>query len=157
MMLEDKIAFGLHACLFGTPIFLFIDQFIFNDWSFAISLFILVILDTATGGIASVLNYQFSGQKFWMKLAKKLFALVVVLVCIGVLKKTQIAGSITYLANIVDAAAYSIMIAFEGASVLKNTYRIYPWEPIKIILEKLEYYYNEKKNNKIDENEQKSD
>ena len=53
-----------------------------------------------------------------------------------------IAGKSNWLEGVVDAGAFAVMIAFEGASVLKNIYRIYPFEPIKFLLKKLEIYYN---------------
>jgi len=70
-------------------------------------------------------------------------------VCIGIVDNTLIAGKANWLEGMVDSGAFAVMISFEGASVLKNIYRIYPFEPIKLILKKLEIYYN-KQQDKIE-------
>jgi uncharacterized membrane protein YiaA len=109
------------------------------------------VLDSLAGGLAAILKKdvnglkQFSAVKFYTKMAKKLFGITIAVLCVGLLKNTIIGGEQNIMAKIVDAGFYSLMLSFEGASVLKNAYKVYPWEPIKFILKKLEIF-NERKN-----------
>lgn len=148
--LSKHAAYGIHMAMYGSPILMFFETFIFNDWNFAVSLFLLITLDTAVGGVAHILNRDFSGQIFYKKLAKKLFAIVMTILSIGVLKNAVISGNQNVLSSWIDASLYAVMMGFEGASILKNTYKIYPWEPIKLALKRLEIYYDNQKNRVID-------
>lgn len=141
---------------------LFFEKRVFSDYDFLFGLVFLLILDTIGGGIAALLTYKkdengdfvlsasgkkcraFSSVTLYKKMSKKMMGIILALLCIGILKNTLIDGETNVIEKIIDAGFYSIMLGFEGASVLKNAYRIYPWEPIKIILRKLEVF-NDKK------------
>lgn len=141
---------------------------VFHDYDFLFGLMFLVVMDSLAGGLVAwwdvdkdlnggiVLDKngrkqrRFSSTVFYEKMSKKLFGIAVAVLCIGILKNTVIAGEENIMAKIIDSGFYSIMLGFEGASVLKNCYRIYPWEPIKFILRKLEIFYN-KKTDKIED------
>jgi len=163
--------YGIHAFLFGSPILFFIEKvlfceipyyferYIFSDWSFLASLTLLVLLDTMTGGLGAFLTIkrndkgerigtEFSGITLYRKLSLKTFGISIYVVSIGILKNTIIDGEENLLADIVDSGFYSVMMAFELASVLRNAYKIYPFEIIKLALEKLEVFYD-KRNNKV--------
>ena len=128
----------------------FFEKRVFSDWDFFIGLMFLVFLDTLVGGLASILNKTFSGRALYKKLGSKLLGICVSVICIGLLKNTLIGGEENLMAVIVDSGFYSIMLGFEGASVLKNSYKIYPWEPLKLALRKLEVFYNKKTNEVTD-------
>lgn len=164
----QKNIFGFHAFFYGTPLLLllqkfflkklpiYFEQYVFNDWSFLPSLTLLVLLDTITGGLGAyltpiksadgkVIGTEFSEIKLYRKLASKTFAIMIYVVSIGILKNTVIDGEENIMASLVDSSFYSVMMAFELASVLRNTYKIYPFEIIKVALEKVEVFYDKKK------------
>jgi len=168
--LSKNQIFGAHVFLYGTPFLTALqvdtitlgDQFfqsplaffearIFSDYDFLLGLLFLILLDSLAGGLAAILKKnstglrQFSAVLFYTKMAKKLFGITIAVLCVGLLKNTIINGEQNILAKIVDAGFYSLMLSFEGASVLKNAYKVYPWEPIKFILKKLEIF-NDRKN-----------
>lgn len=154
LTIGEKVNITYHSLIWGSPVMLFFETFIFKDWSFLISVILLVCLDSMTGGISALLKGDFSGVIFLKKLSMKLFALAVVIVCVGVVKNTVIGGSENFLASWVDSMLYSVLIGFEGTSVLKNLYKIYPFEPIRLLLEKFEVYYHKKIEEKTHENDQ---
>lgn len=131
--------------------FLFFESRVFSDYDFLFGLLMLICLDSLAGGLAAVLEKdekgerRFSAVKFYSKMAKKLVGITIAVLAIGLLKNTIINGEENIMAYLVDAGFYSLMLSFEGASVLKNSYRVYPWEPIKWVLKKLEIF-NERKN-----------
>lgn len=169
---SQNFIFGMNSFLFGTPILFLIHNFfiteipyyfqkyVFSDWSFLASLTLLVLLDTITGGLGAyltpiksvdgkILGSKFSGVLLYKKLANKTLAITIYVVSIGILKNTIIDGEANILAEIVDSGFYSVMMAFELASVLRNTYKIYPFEVIKLALAKLEVFYDKRKD-KVD-------
>ncbi len=139
----------MHMLMYGTPITYLFQRYIFNDWDFLISLMLLFILDTIIGSLAAMVEGIFKPTIGARRFGLKLIGYTMTVACIGIMDNTLIAGRANWLEGVIDASAYAILIAFEGASVLKNIYRIYPFEPIKFILRKLEIYYN-KQQDKIE-------
>lgn len=142
MGFSQKLSFGLHMAMYGTPVLMFFQKYVFNDWDFLISLMLLFFLDTAVGSLAAMVEGIFKPTIGAKRFGLKLIGYTMTIICIGIMDNTLIAGRANWLEGVVDAGAFAIMIAFEGASVLKNIYRIYPFEPIKFLLKKLEIYYN---------------
>jgi phage-related holin len=149
--LGQKGTYTAHMLMYGAPSLMLFERFIFSDWGYLTSLMALVILDSATGGLASIIDRQFSMVIMYKKLGKKLFGIVIAILCIGILKNATVGGEQNIMSGFIDAGLYAVMLGFEGASVLKNAYKIYPWEPIKIMLSKLEIYYDKKANKVTDE------
>jgi hypothetical protein len=163
--LSQNQAYGAHMIIYGTPTLyvsrtfllddlpMYFQKYVFNDWPFLTSLLLLVFLDTITGGLAALIyrrwdigakKYvsEFSGRLMYKKLATKAFGITIYVLSIGVLKNTVIDGEENLLSDLVDSGFYSVMIGFELASVLRNTYKIYPFEIIKWALKKLEVFYD---------------
>ncbi|WP_373399691.1 phage holin family protein [Algoriphagus halophilus] len=147
--LSQKSAFGIHMAMYGTPLLYLFEKYVFDDWDFLVSLILLFFMDTVVGSIASIVEGKFKPSQGAKMFGMKLIGYTFTVICIGIMDNTLIAGRANWLEGIVDAGAYAVLMAFEGASVLKNIYRIYPFEPIKLILAKLEIYYNRQKN-KVD-------
>lgn len=162
---NQKGVYSIHLLMYGTPVLTFLqvtteeynwlfnafERRVFNDWDFLIGLSLAVLFDTLTGGIASILKKEFSGRALYKKLGTKVFGICVSVACIGLMKNTLINGESNLMSYVVDAGFYSVMLGFEGASVLKNCYKIYPWPPIKLVLAKLEIFYNKKTGEIVDE------
>lgn len=143
--LSQKTAFGLHMAIYGTPVLYLFERYVFNDWDFLISLMLLFFMDTFVGAFASIIEGKFKPTLGARMFVVKLIGYVFTVICIGIMDNTLIGGRVNWLEGVVDAGAYAILMSFEGASVLKNIYRIYPFEPIKIMLAKLEIYYDRQK------------
>lgn len=143
--LSQKTAFGAHMLLYGTPITFLFERYVFNDWDFLISLMLLFFLDTVVGSAAAIVEGKFKPTIGMKRFGLKLIGYTLTILCIGVMDKALISGKANWMEGVIDAGAFAVMLAFEGASVLKNIYRIYPFEPIKHLLAKLEIYYNKQK------------
>lgn len=128
--------------MYGTPILVVFERYVFNDWEFLFSLALLFLLDTIVGSIAAIIEGSFKPTYGVKRFCLKLLGYMMTIICIGIMDNALIAGKSNWLEGVVDAAAFAVMIAFEGSSVLKNIYRIYPFEQIKFLLKKLEIYYN---------------
>lgn len=153
----DWFSVGMKLLFFGTPILLFIEQYVFSDWDFLISLMLLVGLNTIVGSVAASVAGEFSTKLFYRKLGIKIFGISIVLLGVGILKKAKIDGEENYLSELLDAGFYSLMGGLELLSLLKNAYKIYPWEPIKYAIESIQTFYFRKRNQAIDENQRRGD
>lgn len=131
--------------MYGTPAFYLVERYVFNDWDFLISLILLFFLDTIVGSVAAMIEGVFKPTVGVKRFGLKLIGYTLTILCIGIMDNTLISGRANWLEGVIDAGAFAIMISFEGASVLKNIYRIYPFEPIKLLLAKIEIYYNKQK------------
>lgn len=143
--IPQKGAFALHMLMYGTPAIYLVERYIFNDWDFLISLMLLFFLDTLVGSVAAMIEGVFKPTIGVRRFGLKLIGYTLTILCIGIMDNTLISGRANWLEGVIDAGAFAIMISFEGASVLKNIYRIYPFEPIKVLLSKIEIYYNKQK------------
>lgn len=140
---------------FENPLQIFYDR-VFDDFDFLFGLILAITIDTFAGGIAALVNFKkdvdgnfiinnegrksrlfSSGTMFW-KLSKKLIAITIAVLCVGILKNTVIDGSENIMSKWVDSGLYGVMLGFEGVSILRNSYKIYAWKPIKFIIDKLE-------------------
>ncbi len=143
-LLMDKALVAFKLVSIGTPLLLFIEKYVFSDWDYLISLMLLVGLNTIVGSLAAGILGQFSAKLFYKKLGIKIFGIAVVLIGVGILKKAKIDGEDNYLSTILDAGMYSLMGGLELLSLLKNGYKIYPWEPIKYAINAIQSYYFKK-------------
>lgn len=150
----DNIIVGFKLLSFGTPLLLFVEKYVFSDWDYLISLMLLVGLNTIVGSVAAKVEGRFTTKLFYKKLGIKTFGIAIVLLGVGILKKTKIDGEENYLSDLLDAGFYAIMGGLELLSLLKNAYKIYPWEPIKYAIESIQSYYFTKRSQAINnENE----
>ena len=152
----EKINLSLKLLFIGTPLVLFIEEYVFSDWDFLISLMLLVGLNTVVGSIAASIAGEFSAKLFYKKLGIKVFGIAIVLLGVGILKKAKIDGEENQLSDLLDAGFYALMGGLELLSLLKNAYKIYPWEVIKYAIESIQSYYFKKKKEAISHENQQS-
>ena len=138
---SEKLAFGIHMAMYGTPVTYIFQKYVFNDWDFLISLMLLFFLDTVIGTAVAIKEGRFRSTIGLQRFGLKFIGYTLTILCIGIMDNALIAGKSNWMEGIIDAGAYAVMMAFEGVSVLRNIYKIYPFEPVRIILEKLEIYY----------------
>lgn len=131
--------------MYLSPVLFFFEKYVFNDWDIFISVFLIFFVDTITDTIATLVEQRrIRLTKELIKFVSKFFAIVLTFLCIGIVDNALIGGNTNVLSGIIDATAFAVLLGFEVASTLKNIYRIYPWEPIKHLLAKLEVYYNKR-------------
>jgi phage-related holin len=125
-----------------TGIIKFIETYVYNDWSFLISLFILIALDTATGLIKAVVMKNFQSAKIG-KIAVKITLYGIALICIHVLTNFTVNGEHPPLIGWFDDFAFSLLMLREGVSVLENIAIIKPDLLPKKLLTYLKEFDNE--------------
>lgn len=146
--LSEKLIFGFHMGTYGAGLLFFVEKYIFNDWDFLISLFILVFLDTIFGCLKAVKEKRFKVRAGLTGFALKIIILACTVFAIGVIDNSRIAGESTWFQGYVDAGAFAIMLGFEGASVLRNLYALKPSPIIEFVLKKLDLLTYIEKNDK---------
>lgn len=156
--LWDNTLVGFKILSIGTPLLLFVERYVFSDWDYLISLSLLVGLNTIVGSIAAKIEDVFTTKLFYKKLGIKIFGVAIVLTGVGILKKAKIDGEENYLAELLDAGIYALMGGLELLSLLKNAYKIYPWEIIRYGIESIQSYYFKQRNKALDyENQRQGD
>lgn len=136
--LNEKLMFGFHMGTYGASLLFFVERYIFNDWDFLVSLFILVFFDTIFGCVRAIKEKRFKVRNGLVGFALKIVILACTVFAIGVIDNSRIAGESTWFQGYVDAGAFAIMLGFEGASVLRNLYAIKPSPIIEFVLKKLD-------------------
>lgn len=134
----EKIIFGFHMGTYGASFLFFVERYIFNDWDFLVSLFILVFFDTIFGCLRALKEGRFKVRDGVTGFALKIIILACTVFAIGVIDNSRIAGESTWFQGYVDAGAFAIMLGFEGASVLRNLYALKPIPIIEFVLKKLD-------------------
>lgn len=125
-----------------TGIVNFIETYIYSDWNFLISLFILIALDTVTGFLKAFVTKSFESAKM-AKIAIKLILYSVSLICIHVLTNFTVNGVHPPLIDWFDDFAFSLLMLREGVSVLENVAIIKPDLLPKKLLTYLKQFDNE--------------
>lgn len=135
---SEKVTFGFHMGTYGASLLFFIEKYIFNDWDFLVSLFILVFFDTIFGSLRAIKEGRFKVRTGLSGFALKIIILACTVFAIGVIDNSTIAGESTWFEGYIDAGAFAIMLGFEGASVLRNLYALKPSPIIEYVLQKLD-------------------
>lgn len=133
---KEKLQIAAVSFSLGLPVFSFIETYVFNDWDILISVSILMFTDTLFGVIASIKNSVFSATRGMSLFLGKLATMAGILVCLGTIALSTAGDSILF-GDVVKNGCYSVLIAFEGMSVLKNIYKVKQVSAIKTILEKI--------------------
>jgi hypothetical protein len=141
--MEQKLVFGFKASIL-TPLIWFIETYVFNDWDFLITIVLLVLFDGVVMIILSLVSREFMVLDGLKNFALKSFAVTTTVLCLSIIDLAVIKGEASAVLDFINSGFYSILLGFMGASILKNIYRIYPWEPIEILLDKLELKHKNK-------------
>lgn len=126
-----------------SPIFMFIQKYIYNDWEFLKWLFLLIALDTFTGVWKSYKAMEISSKGF-SQVITKVTIYSIFLIVIHILQYFTVDKQINSLFGWLNDVAYSTLIIRESISIFENLAVIEPkLFPIKI-LEKLKAFENDK-------------
>ena len=114
----------IQIALFATAIKL-IQTYLFSDFEFLIWLFILIVLDTATGMLHAWKQKSFSSFGF-SKVIVKVVLYVVALIVVNVLQNFKIGGEHVPVFDWIDYFLCTAMILREAISIFENIARIMP-------------------------------
>lgn len=135
--ISDNIIFGFHSLFIGTPVLYLFERYVFNDWDFLVSIGLLVLFDTVFGSWLAIKEKRFSATRGMSGFVKKLGYIAMSVMLIGIIDNTRIGGEESFLSDIIDSAALSVLMAFEAISAIKNLYKLNPPQSVKTPLEKI--------------------
>lgn len=123
---------------------LFVSQYIFSEWHFAIGIFILIFLDTISGMYVAQRTHVFDGKKFRDMLKDKILAYTIIIVAFSVSTKVLLEDSDINLIRYLNLPFYSLFIAVELRSIVWKWYEFKRWEFLGKILELLDKHRKDK-------------
>ena len=116
-----------------------IEMYLFHDWNFLVSLFILIAIDTITGVMKSIKQSVLSSVKFG-RLFIKVFLYVMVLIVVNVLISFKVAGSHPTVFDWLEVFILTALMFREAISVFENVAIIYPTLLPKFVMKRLEQF-----------------
>ncbi|MBD3627594.1 phage holin family protein [Cyclobacterium sp.] len=137
----------LHPKLYAfvTAVGLFICQYVFSQWAFAIAFFIIFIMDTISGSYISWRQKEFSGKIFRDKLMDKCIAYFTIIISFSVATKMLLEESDTNLIKYLNLPFYTLFITVELRSIFVKWYRFTRWEWLEKLLDLIDQVTNRNK------------
>jgi len=136
--------FPLIKSLAFTPIVFFVEKYVFNDWNFIVSILLLLILDGLTLVILALVKENYTVIEGLTEFGKKTFATTMTVICLGIIDLASVKIEAGIVIDWINSGFYSVLLGFLGVGILNTIYKIYPWEPIKYLLDKFEMKRKEK-------------
>ncbi|MDN3688692.1 phage holin family protein [Cyclobacterium jeungdonense] len=137
----------LHPKLYAvvTALGLFICQYVFSQWAFAIAFFIIFIMDTFSGSYISWRQKEFSGKIFRDKLMDKCVAYFTIIISFSVATKMLLQESDINLIKYLNLPFYTLFITVELRSIFVKWYRFTRWEWLEKLLDLIDQVTNRNK------------
>lgn len=126
----------IHPKLYAimTGLGLFICQYVFSQWAFAIAFFIIFIMDTISGSYISWRQKKFSGKIFRDKLMDKCIAYFTIIISFSAATKMLLQESDANLIKYLNLPFYTLFITVELRSIFVKWYRFTKWEWLENLL-----------------------
>jgi hypothetical protein len=135
-----KLYFALKFTIF-TPLIYFIEKFIWNDWNLLITVILFIFLDAFALLLRSLTDKSFSFNTAFKSFGLKTSSISLVIFGIGVFDQAMIKGQPIEVLEMINYGFYTMILGFMFISFLTNIYHIYPWPPIKKILDKMNNWF----------------
>ena len=116
-----------------------IEMYLFHDWNYLLSLFILIAIDTATGFMKAVKQNVVSSVKFG-RLFIKVFLYVLVLIVVNVLITFKVQGAHPSVFDWMEVFILTALMFREAISVFENVAIIYPTLLPRFVMRRLEQF-----------------
>lgn len=134
--LSAKTLLSLRAAVVLTPLLVFVEKYLFNDWQFLGSLCVLIVVDTVFGVQHHWREHSISSRAF-SRLFTKAGIYLGLLVLTHQLTTYQVHGKPQVLFSWFDTFMYSCMMAREGLSILEHIAGIEPRLVPRALLKRL--------------------
>jgi hypothetical protein len=106
---------------------LFITQYVFSQWAFAVGFFIIFIMDTISGMYVAYRTHVFSGQLFRIMLMDKCLAYFTIIIAFSAGTKVMLQNSDVNIIQYLNVPFYSLFIGVELRSVVIKWYKFKKW------------------------------
>ena len=103
----------------------FVETYLFHDWSYLSSLFILIAIDTITGAIKAIKEHVFSSRQFGRFIAK-IILYCLLLIAVNVLISFKIDGHASNIFGWIELFMFNALMFREAVSIFENIALIYP-------------------------------
>lgn len=130
-----------------SAISLFISQYVFSQWAFAIGFSIIFTMDTISGTYIAYRTGLFNGKTFRDKLMDKSLAYFTIIVAFSVGTKMMLEDSDVNLIQYLNLPFYSLFMAVELRSIVFSWYEFKKWAWLGKLLE----MFDSSQKKKIDE------
>lgn len=102
------------------PFVSFFEKYVFSDWQFAISLALIVFLDTLLGIVVALKLHRFSSVDFWPVVPKSL-TYVVILFSTHIATTYKVNGEANAILSWLDSVVYAGIMVREMISIVENS------------------------------------
>ena len=106
---------------------LFITQYVFSQWAFAVGFFIIFIMDTISGMYVAYRTNAFKGELFRTMLMDKCLAYFTIIVSFSAGTKVMLQNSDVNIIQYLNVPFYSLFIGVELRSVVIKWYKFKQW------------------------------
>lgn len=134
--LYSKFIFASKSIVF-TPIIWFIETYVWTDWNLLISISLLILLDGVVLGFKALIRKDYDAAKGLRDFGLKTFGIAITIAGVGVLDNAMIRNDSVEALQAINYGFYTMILAFLFISLLTNIYKIYPIEPIRKMIERL--------------------
>ncbi|PRY90573.1 hypothetical protein [Mongoliibacter ruber] len=107
---------------------LFVEQYIFSEWHFALAFLIIFFFDTLSGSYIAYRTNTFSGQIFREKLMDKMIAYGSIIISFSVITKVIVDGSEFNAIRYFNLPFYSLFSLVEFRSIVLKWYIFKKWK-----------------------------
>lgn len=128
-----KTTFVLLASLPATCIWQAVGRYFSPDWSFAVSIVILIVLDTVLSIVKHLVHNDASSEDFWKGTSKKCFVYMVLMITANILYKYTVNGERMASTEWISDYICVAMVLREVISIIENSNGISPWLPANLL------------------------
>lgn len=114
---------------------LFVSQYIFSQWAFALGFFIIFIMDTVSGSYVAWRKAKFSGKVFRDKLMDKSVAYFTIIIAFSASTKILLEDSDYNMIRYLNVPFYTLFIVVELRSVVAKWYNYTKWPWLARLIE----------------------
>lgn len=129
---------------------LFITQYVFSQWAFAVGFFIIFFMDTLSGVYIANRNNEYKGSIFRTMLMDKCVAYFTIIIAFSAGTKVMLQGSDINLIQYLNVPVYSLFIGAELRSIVVKWYKFKQWSWLGELLKLID----KTKKDTIDEKDQ---
>ena len=140
--MQSNITLIVKSFVLG-PIVWFIEKYIFNDWSFLVSVILLIFVDAMVMSVMAFIDRKYDIITAFKSFANKTLAIIFTILATSITDLAMINGIKPVIVEWINSGFYSVLLVFFTISIMKNIYLIYPLDIIKDLLDRLD---NKRKN-----------
>jgi hypothetical protein len=121
---------------FISPIIIFLQKYVFDDWHFVLNMLIVIFIDTCFGFIWAYKRGRINSHDFG-KVLSKVLTYMLLLVAVHNVSHFQVNGKVNVFLTWLDSVVYATIMAREMLSIFEKTALLGYFKPPKWIIGRL--------------------